>query len=307
MADFRTDDFYLVDITTDTKKVHFNVASTSTDRQISFDDADGTVALTNSNSGEQVFSVSNQIFQDVSLEFRTAGSPVGGVQWTNTSTAKSIVLTVPNPSAASTGVTLPDITGTLMSLAGTQVITGWKKFDVDTATTGLYFLYGTDASSLPPLSVYQTTGPYQYDIGFPSALSGNATFTLPLAGGVATTNAGTQTLTNKRITQRVVTMTDATSFTPTGDTADMNTQANTQATGTLTANAPSGTPTNGQRLLIRIKSTNVQTFAWNAIYRGGTTVALPTVTSGGSKTDYFEFRYESTGAKWDIQRVNLGY
>lgn len=117
----------------------------------------------------------------------------------------------------------------------------------------------------------------------------------------------TQTLTNKRITPRVVTVADATSFTPTGDTADINTQTNTQVAGTLTMNAPSGTPTNGQTIEVIIKSTNAQTFSWNAIYRGSTTTALPTATTGASKTDRFWFQYNTTDTKWDITEANYGY
>ncbi len=106
---------------------------------------------------------------------------------------------------------------------------------------------------------------------------------------------------------RVVSMTDATSFTPTGDSADINTQANTQVTGTLTANAPSGSPANGQILTVRIKSTNVQTFSWNSIYRGCVTVALPTASTGTSKTDYFTFRYNTADTKWDIVSALYGF
>lgn len=106
---------------------------------------------------------------------------------------------------------------------------------------------------------------------------------------------------------RVAAMADATSFTPTAGTADMSTHVNTQAVGTLTANAPSGTPGDGQQLTIRLKSTNVQTFSWNAVYRGCTTVVLPATSTGGGKTDYFIFRYNAADAKWDIITANYNY
>ena len=140
-----------------------------------------------------------------------------------------------------------------------------------------------------------------------SLITGSKLITWENLDGTPVLKTAIQTLTNKRINPRIVTMTDATSFTPTADTADVNTQANTQATGTLTANAPSGSPVNGQRLMIRIKSTNIQTFSWNSIYRGGTTLTLPATSSGSSKTDYFEFIYNSTSAKWDIIESLLGY
>lgn len=109
------------------------------------------------------------------------------------------------------------------------------------------------------------------------------------------------------VPQRVVSMADGTSFTPTSATADMNTQVNTQGVGTLTAAAPSGTPGDAQRLTIRIKSSSVQTFAWNAIYRGSTTIALPATTTGASKTDYFGFIYNSADTKWDCVAASYGY
>lgn len=82
---------------------------------------------------------------------------------------------------------------------------------------------------------------------------------------------------------------NATTITPDASTADQVVQTNTQAGGTLTVNAPLGSPTDGQRLTIRVKCTNVQTFAWNAIYRASSSLALTSATTGGSKTDYFGF------------------
>ncbi len=121
------------------------------------------------------------------------------------------------------------------------------------------------------------------------------------------TVGGTQTLSAKRFTPRIVVMADATSLTPTADTADENTQVNTQAAGALTANAPSGTPVDGQRIILRIKSTNVMTFAWNGIYRGSNTVVLPVATTGSSKTDYFAFIYNFADTKWDCVAAVYGY
>jgi len=105
---------------------------------------------------------------------------------------------------------------------------------------------------------------------------------------------------------RVVVIADATSITMNADTTDMATQANTQAVGTLTVNAPTGTPSNGQKLMLRLRSTNVQTFSWNAIFQGGTT-ALPTTSSGSSKYDYYGFIYNSTATKWQIVGTATGF
>jgi hypothetical protein len=90
------------------------------------------------------------------------------------------------------------------------------------------------------------------------------------------------------------------------DTTDMATQANTQAVGTLTVNAPSGTPTNGQKIMLRLRSTNVQTFSWNAIFQGGLS-PLPTTSSGSSKYDYYGFIYNGTATKWQIVGTATGF
>jgi hypothetical protein len=106
---------------------------------------------------------------------------------------------------------------------------------------------------------------------------------------------------------RVVAVADATSITMDADTTDMATQANTQAAGTLTINAPTGTPTNGQKIMLRLTSTNVQTFSWNAIFQGSTQLPLPTVSSGSSRVDYLGFIYNSTATKWQIITRIFGF
>ena len=105
---------------------------------------------------------------------------------------------------------------------------------------------------------------------------------------------------------RVVVIADATSITMNADTTDMATQANTQAAGTLTVNAPTGTPTNGQKLMLRLRSTNTQTFSWNAIFQGGLT-PLPTTSSGSSKYDYYGFIYNGTATKWQLVGQATGF
>lgn len=109
----------------------------------------------------------------------------------------------------------------------------------------------------------------------------------------------TQTLTNKRVTKRVSAMADGTSIDVDSDSYDMVSQVNTQGSGTLTINAPTGTPTNAQPLAYRIKSTNSQTYSFNATFKAGTT-ALPTTHAGSSKFDYLLFLYNTTSSAWDL-------
>lgn len=118
------------------------------------------------------------------------------------------------------------------------------------------------------------------------------------------TTGACDTVGSLRINPRVVAVSDATSITPAGDTSDVVTQTNTQATGTLTVNAPTGTPVTEQPLELRLKATNVQTFAWNAIYRGADALPLPAVSSSGaSDVDRYKFKYHSGDTKWDLVAV----
>ena len=119
-----------------------------------------------------------------------------------------------------------------------------------------------------------------------------------LGAGTIVTTAEAQTLTGKTIKPRLVSIADGTSITINCDTTDIATQINTQATGNLTINAPTGTPYDGQRLLVRIKSTNIQTYVWNSIFAGGVIVPLPVNSTGSSKYDYIGFMYNAAMAKW---------
>jgi len=59
--------------------------------------------------------------------------------------------------------------------------------------------------------------------------------------------------------------------------------------------APSGTPLNGNKLLIRVTAAGSQTIGWNPIYVG----APPTTIN--AETLYMEYVYNSTISKWEYQ------
>ena len=139
----------------------------------------------------------------------------------------------------------------------------------------------------------------------PSSKGGTG-ITSPGASGNILVSNGTAWLSTSSA-NRVVALTDSTTVTINADTTDIATQANTQATGTLTIAAPTGTPTNGQKIIFRLRSTNVQTFSWNAIFTGSTDLALPTASTGTNKYDYVGFIYNSTAAKWQLLAKNFGH
>lgn len=120
------------------------------------------------------------------------------------------------------------------------------------------------------------------------------------ANSVATIDA-TQTLTNKRVTKRTSTVASSATPTPNGDTDDLYTV--TALATAATFGAPTGTPTEGQSLIIRIKDNGTaRSLSWNAIYRIiGTTLPTTTVLN---KTLYLGFIYNATDSKWDCLAVS---
>jgi hypothetical protein len=106
---------------------------------------------------------------------------------------------------------------------------------------------------------------------------------------------------------RVVNIADATSITVNTDITDIAYQANTQAAGNLDINAPTGTPVNGQKFMIKLKSTNQQTFVFNAIFDGSNDLGLPSLSTGSDKYDYMGFIYNSVSSKWELIAKNFGF
>lgn len=157
---------------------------------------------------------------------------------------------------------------------------------VGTTTTGAA---GTNAS----VTNSGTTSAAVFDFTIPGGPAGPAGPQGP--AGPAGPQGSTGTFTN-----RVVSYASGSTLTINGDTTDMAVTANTEAIGILTIEQPSGTPTNGQKLLIRIQSTNSQTLSWNSVFQGSPTNGLPTSTTGNNKYDYLGLIYNSTAAKWHL-------
>jgi hypothetical protein len=149
-------------------------------------------------------------------------------------------------------------------------------------------------------------------INFPTGPTLNQTYTDNSSGANKTwkwngTAWATQTLAATINPLRTTNIASSTTITANSDTTDLLNQINTQATGTLTIAAPTGSPVDGQRLTLRISSTNVQTFSWNAIFGGSTDMALPTTTTGANKEDYIGFIYDSVSVKWHLVAKSFGY
>jgi hypothetical protein len=119
-----------------------------------------------------------------------------------------------------------------------------------------------------------------------------------------TTNSGTQTLTNKRVNPRAVAAGSTSgTLTPNGDTTDVFNAFG--LTGAITVDTPSGTPVDGQRLMLRFEDNGTgRGITWtgtSGAYRA-VGVTLPTTTVA-SKVTYVGCVYNSTDVFWDAIAV----
>jgi hypothetical protein len=119
-----------------------------------------------------------------------------------------------------------------------------------------------------------------------------------LDGSTLATLTGTQTLTNKRITKRVITTPSASSIGPDANGQDII--AVTALATNLTINAPTGTPTDGQCMIIRIQDDGTpRTLTWNAAYTSVATEDLRTTTIAGQPM-YWEFMFNAFSGNWEF-------
>lgn len=139
----------------------------------------------------------------------------------------------------------------------------------------------------------------------------NTNATIPLLGTDTPTfadlatveRAAVATLTNKNIVKRVVSTDSSATPTPNVDTTDIFELTALAAAATF--GAPTGTPVDGQMILIEVKdNATPRALAWNAAYvRGGSALPTTTVTS---KILTCLFKYTTANAlnKWRLIAVD---
>ena len=126
------------------------------------------------------------------------------------------------------------------------------------------------------------------------------TFTFPTGTTTVVGTDSTQTLTNKRVDPRVVAASGTSgSLTINGDTTDLYKAEG--LTGAITLLQPSGTPVDGQKLMIRLEDNGTaRGITWtttSGAFRA-IGITLPTTTTA-SKTTYVGCVYNSTDSFWD--------
>jgi len=117
-----------------------------------------------------------------------------------------------------------------------------------------------------------------------------------IPSGVVVGTTDTQTLTNKRVTPRVSTTTS--SATPTINTDNVDIYGLTAQAVDITSFTTnlSGTPTDGQKLMIYIVGTAARAITWGASFEAST-VALPTTTVSTNRLDV-GFIWNAATSKW---------
>ena len=138
------------------------------------------------------------------------------------------------------------------------------------------------------------------------ALTGSPTVPTQTAGDNSTKAASTAYVDGTYGIQYSTTANYTTSTTPTTNVTSRSATVQwfiTAQAGALLFNAPTGTWADGQLLEIRIKDNGTaRALTYNAIYRAGSSIALPTTTTI-SKNLYLLFSYNSADTKYDL----IGY
>lgn len=228
--------------------------------------------------------------------FVTAGTTLSATTWAYTG--------IDLPTMGTTSLTYVQVAGQGSFTGGTGITITGTSIAINTAVTADLSTSQsftnknlTGAGNTFPTLNQNTTGTAA-GLSVTLAIASGGTGATTLAGANIATYAGTETFTNKRITKRIGTEASSGTSTPTADTVD---QWNVTALAVADAfAAPTGTPTDGQELIIRIKdNATARALTWNAIYRASSDLALPTTTIL-SKTLYLGFKYNAADLKWDL-------
>jgi hypothetical protein len=131
---------------------------------------------------------------------------------------------------------------------------------------------------------------------------GASDFRTAIGAGVGdVTLTGSQTLTNKRIDQRISSAASTATLTP--DVSSFDQYNLTAQAASLTVAAPTGTPVDGNKLILRILDNGTsRAITWNATYTSFG-VPLPAATTV-SKTLYVGCIYNANNTRWDVIAVN---
>lgn len=195
-----------------------------------------------------------------------------------------------------TGTVVSGTTGSVNVVFSTSPTLTTPTLGVATATSINKVTITAPASSatltLADGSSFLTSGAFSNTL----TTTGTTNVTLPTAGTLSTL-AGTETLTNKRITRRVLAL-SANSATPAINTDSYDVVHITSQTAAITSFTSSltGTPVDGDMLRISVTGTGAVALTWGTSFEAST-VALPTTTAGTARLDV-GFFWNTETSKW---------
>lgn len=227
----------------------------------------------------------------------TANGISGSVANATTTPAISLSLGAITPSSVNSVVLSGSATPTL-AVTGTTTVSGSNTGDNTVATA----LTGTPSITVNTVT---TTGNIELGNASDTTISRTGAGAIAVEGVAIPTETSTNTLTNKRITPRILSAASYTTDTGTslnGDTLDMFIV--TAQTGALLFNNPSGSPTDGQKLIISVASstTAARALTWGNLF-GATTVSLPSTTTATTATLTMGFIYSTSKTLWQVVAV----
>lgn len=156
-----------------------------------------------------------------------------------------------------------------------------------------------DSAVLTTPQINDTSKDHRYVVSV-CELTADRIVALPLltAGDEFVFKAHTQTLTNKRITKRILSAASYTTDTGTSLNCDnLDTFIVTAQAGALKFNNPTGTPTDGQTLWIAVTGTAARALTYDTQFEASAGVSLPTTTVTTARLD-IGFVWRADTSKW---------
>jgi len=253
-----------------------------------------TLGVANGGTGQSTFTDGQLLIGNTTGNTLTKATLTAGTGISITNGAGSITVAATNNGT----VTSVGGTGTVNGLTLTGTVTSSGNLTLGGTLSGVSLT--TAVTGILPAANGGTNNAF-FQVSGPTTSVKTYTFADANMTIVGTTD--TQTLTNKRFTPRIQTVSSAATITPTGDTADQYTVTALATAATIAA--PSGTPTDGQKLVIRIKDNGTaRALTWtttSGAYRA-VGVTLPTTTVI-SKVVYIGCIYNSQDTFWDVIAV----